>query len=177
MTGAPETVTGWSDWEIKHSLELRDAGQSAAEVAAALGRSRSAVCGLWKRVADELAAAERAGLLAALLALGMVAPGLADTVRIMGSTVTLRATDRAGALAEVEFFNDPSNGPGDDAVYLLDLDGLAVDARFTWNAAGDSDRLDLTPPEGVICLPDCSLVLDEGDTGTVWLYDLNRVGM
>ena len=57
------------------------------------------------------------------------------------------------------------------------MDGLAVDARFTWNAAGDSDRLDLTPPAGVICLPECSLVLGEGDTGTVWLYDLTRVGM
>jgi hypothetical protein len=175
MTG--DRGIGWADWEIKAALEQRDAGKTSAQIAAALGRTRAAVCGLFKRVDDELRRSEAAGLLPVLLAVLLALPVQADTVRIMGSSVTLRDTAQPGALAEVEFVNDPSNGAQDDGGHDLAHGGLTVHARFTWNAAGDDDRVDLTPPDGVICLPDCSLTLPEGEVGVVHLYDLNRVGM
>lgn len=113
------------------------------------------------------------------LALALIAaPALADTVALKGSTVTLRPTERPGAMAEVEFYNDPSNDAADNGDHVLTLDGLEVGLRFTWNAAGSDDRIELTPPEGVICDPrDCVLSLGEGDTGVVHLFSVEGVGM
>lgn len=113
------------------------------------------------------------------LALTLIAvPALADTVTLKGSTVTLRPTERPGALAEVEFYNDPSNYLDDNGEHVLTLDGLEVGLRFTWNVSGDDDRIELTPPEGVICDPrDCALSLAEGDTGVVYLFSVEGVGM
>jgi hypothetical protein len=101
----------------------------------------------------------------------------ADTVQISGSTVTLQPTTKPGALAEVEFRNDPTNSHKDNGIYFLDLNGLQIDAKFTWNVEGDKDRIDLTTPENIICSPDCSLTLSENDSGKIWLYHINSVGM
>lgn len=113
------------------------------------------------------------------LALTLIAASaMADTVALKGSTVTLRPTERPGALAEVEFYNDNSNWRDDNSDHVLTLNGLQVGLRFTWNAAGDDDRIELTPPEGVICEPrDCALTLPEGDTGVVHLFSVEVVGM
>ena len=113
------------------------------------------------------------------LALTLIAaPALADTVTLKGSTVTLRPTERPGALAEVEFYNDASNWQDDNGDHVLTLGGLQVGLRFTWNVAGDNDQIELTPPEGVICDPrDCTLSLGEGETGMVHLFSVEGVGM
>jgi hypothetical protein len=108
----------------------------------------------------------------------IAAPALADTVALKGSTVTLRPTERPGAMAEVEFYNDASNWQDDNGDHVLALDGLEVGLQFTWNAAGSDDRIELTPPEGVICDPrDCTLDLPEGQAGVVHLFSVEGVGM
>lgn len=49
---APE----WTDEEALQALHLRDVDRlTAVQIAARFGRSRSAVCGLFKRIADDLA--------------------------------------------------------------------------------------------------------------------------
>ncbi|MFN3646261.1 MAG: hypothetical protein ACK4S2_07065 [Gemmobacter sp.] len=175
MSGARQP---WTDAEMLRALALRDAGMSAARIAARIGRTRKAVLRLFERIEAELAQSEAVAVLALCLALGAApALALADTARIMGSSVTLRATDRPGALAEVEFVNDPSNGSGDDGLYLLAHGGLEIDARFRWNADGDDDRIEVLPPPGITCDPDCTLTVPEGSSGMLWLIDLNRVGM
>lgn len=115
----------------------------------------------------------RAALIAALIA----GPAAAETVMIAETSVTLRPTDRAGALAEVAMVNDPSNGPWDEAERSLRLGELSVTFQFDFNAIGDKDRIEVSPPEGVICLPSCELTLPEGASGTIWLYDEHAVGM
>ena len=49
----------WSDAEMLAALDMRDrCGMSAAVIAGKLGRSRSSVLGVFKRSADDEAAAE-----------------------------------------------------------------------------------------------------------------------
>lgn len=49
------THTDWTDAEILTALRMRDRGTSAATIGRALGRSRSSVLGILKRIADDLA--------------------------------------------------------------------------------------------------------------------------
>jgi len=75
--------------------------------------------------------------------------------------------------------NNFSNGPRDEIEFDLTLDGLTVSARFQWdsNASGD-DSLIVTPPDGIICYPaDCVLTVRENDSGVLWLFSLEAVGM
>ena len=115
----------------------------------------------------------RAGLIAALIA----GPAGAETVMIAGSAVTLRPSAAAGALAEVQFDNHPSNAPVDNGARTLALGGLRVGLTFTFNAVADRDRVVLEPPEGVICVPGCDMTLPEGESAVVRLYDQHAVGM
>lgn len=53
------TTTPWTDDEMLQALQLRDHhGLSAAAIAERMGRSRSSVLGVFKRIADDEAAAE-----------------------------------------------------------------------------------------------------------------------
>ncbi len=53
------TTTPWTDDEMLLALRLRDNhGLSAAAIAERMGRSRSSVLGVFKRIADDEAAAE-----------------------------------------------------------------------------------------------------------------------
>lgn len=53
------TTTPWTDDEMLQALQLRDYhGLSAAAIAERMGRSRSSVLGMFKRIADDEAAAE-----------------------------------------------------------------------------------------------------------------------
>lgn len=104
-------------------------------------------------------------------------PAQADTIGIAGSSVTLQATDRPGALAEIVMVNDPSNGPADNGTRKLSLGDLSVSVEFQWNMAGDDDAITVTPPDGVSCLPtSCVLLLPEGETETLWLFDATGAG-
>lgn len=57
MTGAPRTP--WTDQMMLDALRMRDRhGMSASQIGKALGVSRSAVLGIFKRIADDEAKAE-----------------------------------------------------------------------------------------------------------------------
>lgn len=52
----------WSDEEMLNALYMRDhLGLTAQEVAHRTGRSRSAICGLWKRIGDDADASDKGG--------------------------------------------------------------------------------------------------------------------
>jgi hypothetical protein len=66
------------------------------------------------------------------------------------------------------------NDGGDTGTYPLAIEGLAILIEFTWDADGFSgaDRITVTPPEGVVCIPeDCTATVMEGFTGEVVLID------
>lgn len=48
----------WTEQMMLDALSMRDAGVSMAQIACRLGVSRSAVCGILKRIADDEARAE-----------------------------------------------------------------------------------------------------------------------
>lgn len=112
------------------------------------------------------------------IALGaLFSPAYAEPLNLSGSTITVQATDAPGALAEVIFDNQDRNGPQDEGEHPLSGAGLTLSVLFDWDAHGSSDRITLTPPEGVICLPECTLDLPERSVGSIMLYSLQSVGM
>lgn len=104
-------------------------------------------------------------------------PAYAEPLNLSGSTITVQTTDAPGALAEVIFDNQDRNGPQDEGEHALSGAGLTLSVLFDWDARGSSDRITLTPPEGVICLPECTLDLPERSVGSILLYSLQSVGM
>jgi hypothetical protein len=118
----------------------------------------------------------RLAALAVCIALPAAAQSTAD---ISGTIVTLRPSDRPGAVAEVHMQNRMHNSSADEGEFTLTLDGLTITARFDWEVTiyGD-DRVTVTPPDGVICVPaDCTLTVQELFDGTLYLYSLESVGM
>ena len=115
----------------------------------------------------------------ALIALAMMtAPAFADSVALSGSAVTLQPTTRPGAVAELIFDNRATNSSRDDGEYSLAHDDIALSFSFNWNASGDSDEITITPPDGLTCLPtSCVLRMPEHETGTLFLFDSQAVGM
>lgn len=108
---------------------------------------------------------------AALCCVALAAlPVLADTLDLRGTTVTLRPTSEPGALAEVVMHNAEVNWSGDDGDYTLTIPGLTVAAAFQWDAEGQSDRITITPPDGIACAPSCVLTVPEGEFGAVYLF-------
>lgn len=109
-----------------------------------------------------------------------VGTAAADSVTVSGSTVQMQASERPGAVAEIILRNILTNGPQDTGQsFDLTHGGLTVSATFTWDIGltGD-DAVTVEPPEGIICVPsDCVLIVREMDTGTLWLFDLQAVGM
>jgi hypothetical protein len=104
---------------------------------------------------------------------------MADTIAIATSTVTLQASDRPGAIAEVVFDNNPTNDKGDEGARRLVGEGIAVTVTFDWDVdVSGADGISILPPEGVICDPSCEIVVPEfGPPGVVWLFSGPDVGM
>jgi hypothetical protein len=131
-------------------------------------------------------------LLAMAAFLGMMVPAHADATMSIGnpigvggytvrgpSTVTLAPTDRPGALAEVTFHNVSVNDAGDTGTTgTIDLGALAVDVSFEWEVdVAGSDRVTITPPDGILCWPRCSITITEESQATIWLFSHESVGM
>ncbi len=92
-----------------------------------------------------------------------------------GTTVSIAPSAVPGELAVVTLENRHVNDGRDTAVYPLAMgDVVAVLVEFTWDADPvlGSDRITVTPPLGVTCVPeDCSVTVLEGFTGQVTLID------
>jgi hypothetical protein len=120
----------------------------------------------------------RRHMLAAALAAGFATPVAGQQSEdLTGSTVALRATEAAGAVAEVVFDNVDNNGTQDNRSFALQLGGLAVDFRFKFqaNRAGD-DGVWIAPPDGYRADPDF-LVCPEKQVCTALIYPQRGVGM
>lgn len=94
------------------------------------------------------------------------------------STVTLAPTDRPGALAQVAFDNVAINDAGDTGTAgTLTIPGVSVEVAFEWNAdfAGP-DRVTITPPDGVLCWPRCTIMISEDSQAMIWLFSHEAVG-
>jgi hypothetical protein len=130
-------------------------------------------------------------LLAALPFAAYALPGHADATMSIGnpigvggytvrgpSTVTIAPTDRPGALAEVTFNNVSVNDAGDTGTTgTIDLDGLEVEVEFAWEVdVAGSDMVTITPPEGIICFPRCTITITEESQATIWLFSHEAVG-
>lgn len=94
------------------------------------------------------------------------------------SVVHLAPSDKPGALAEFTFRNEMVNdGSQTGARTVLRIPGLEVGVTFFWNSdLLGSDAVTLDVPEGVLCVPSCTLVVPEGDSGMVVLYSHEGVG-
>ena len=57
MTG-PKSRKDWTDVEMLDALDMRDRGMRVEVIAGKLGRSAASVHGMFKRVDDDLAAAD-----------------------------------------------------------------------------------------------------------------------
>jgi hypothetical protein len=90
------------------------------------------------------------------------------------TTVSIAPSAKPGELAVVTLQNAYVNDGGDDGTYVLTLDGMTVGIEFLWDADSvlGSDRITVTPPQGVTCEPeDCAVTVMEGFSGTVILID------
>lgn len=90
----------------------------------------------------------------------------------LGKTwVEIRETDEPGAVAEIEFVNAPINSGADNKVYRLEWSGIVTQVRFLWNAgAGGADGIEIIPPSGYDCLPECRAVVMEGYNAMIYIY-------
>ena len=108
----------------------------------------------------------------------LAAPAAAqDSVDLSGTAVTIHPSERPGAIAEIRMDNRSNNSGRDEITFPMVLGDVAVAARFQWQAAGAADAVHVTPPEGVTCLPtSCVLVVEEYQTGTLFLFSVEGVG-
>lgn len=96
----------------------------------------------------------------------------ADPLSISGTMVMLEPME-APAVAVVTMQNVNVNGPTDNGVYALGMEGLALEVVFAWEVEeGGADSLLILPPDGMICLPaDCLMVVEEGQAGRVVILE------
>jgi hypothetical protein len=90
------------------------------------------------------------------------------------TTVTLAPSSVPGQLATVTMDNRLVNQGSDTGTYFLTMEGLTIEADFTWDfdPVLGSDRITVYPPDGIVCDPvDCAVTVPEGLTGTIVLYD------
>lgn len=101
-----------------------------------------------------------------------------DQQLIRLSSVMLKPSEKPGAVAEVVFDNTSTNLPNDDTTFPLDLGAVSISVEFIFNEGGfGSDTIIVNPGE-LICVPsDCRLNTPEGFVQTIYLYDLEGVGM
>ena len=105
-------------------------------------------------------------------------PTQAETVNLLGTTITLQDSARPAAVAEIRVYNTPNNGAYHDGTYPMSHNGLSLTAQFIWNFEGRNDAVIVTPPDGYSCDPvDCMLSLPESTGGTIYLFSLEGVGM
>jgi len=120
------------------------------------------------------------GLMAALVWAAWSLPAAAQAVHsLRGTTVTLQASPRHGAAAEIVLDNREVNSGSDEATFTLTLDGLTVGVAFDWDQGADgADAVLVTPPEGYMCYPaSCVLSVAERHVGTLWIFSREAVGM
>lgn len=85
--------------------------------------------------------------------------------------VEIRDTDEPGAVAEIEFSNAPINGSADNRTYSMEWDGTVTQVRFTWNAGpGGADAIEIIPPPGHACLPECYALVQEGGQKVIYIF-------
>ena len=114
---------------------------------------------------------------AACLILGegsMVLHTLPDGTEVYNqSSVEIRATDQAGAVAELFFRNRAVNDSmTDDRTHIGHFEGLDYTIRFDHDVNGQSrDGIYVTPPAGYRCEPSCEMLLHEGADGTMYIID------
>lgn len=92
----------------------------------------------------------------------------------VGTTVTITPSDIPGEWARVVMNNRHVNDGGDTGEYTLTHDGTVIPALFQWDfdPVLGSDRITLTPPDGIVCVPvDCGVTVVEGMTGEIVLLD------
>lgn len=80
--------------------------------------------------------------------------------------VELHAPTTDAAVATLTFRNRSSNHHGDNGDYVARWADYAVGVRFTWNASGGHDRIDVSAPAGYAAVPP-SLTLPELESGEV----------
>jgi len=103
-------------------------------------------------------------------------PAIADTRQVVASTVTLAPTERPGAVAEVQFNNSRSDGGFlVTHEFTLTLDRVTVAVVATVGRS-QPDTITVTAPEGYAAIPR-ELTIPDGDSGAVYVYPLNGVGM
>jgi hypothetical protein len=92
-------------------------------------------------------------------------------MNLSGTIIALLYATTPPAEYEVQIHNNMSNGPHDDGVYTLHLDGVDVPFRFHWEYGPDGeDAVIVDPPPGYICDPiDCTAVVPELGRGVVYL--------
>lgn len=85
--------------------------------------------------------------------------------------VEIRETKEPGAVRRVEFQNAPINGNRDNRTYALEWGGTVTQVRFQWNAgAGGADGIEIIPPAGYSCLPECWAIIGEGDSTVIYIF-------
>jgi hypothetical protein len=91
-----------------------------------------------------------------------------------GTTVTISPSDVPDEWARVVMVNRYVNQGKDDGTYSLPFEGVDIPLEFLWDADPllGSDRITLTPPDGITCIPeDCTVTVPEGMTGEIVLLD------
>lgn len=103
----------------------------------------------------------------------MIISLLASVLNLSETTITIQPTVEPGAIAEVVFDNELVNGPFHEGSKTIDLGDLSVVVTFDWEADPlGADAITVTPPDGIICKPaSCTLIVNEGDVGTLYLYE------
>ena len=145
-------------------------------------QSRADLDAIRKIEAYQIAATRLRNILAVIGAAALVS-GLAGAARAndthswaMGSSyVTLRPSDAPGAVAEVEFANEPVDG---DSVEMFDLSlgGFSVSDEVLLGRGVAPDEISVTPPDGYIAVPPV-MDVPEGQSRTITIYRMDGVGM
>lgn len=106
-------------------------------------------------------------------------PALADpALHVWGggmSTIELRPSQAPGAVAEVEFANEPVHTDAEQSL-TLSLGGFSVQADMILGRGLTPDRMTITPPEGYIAVPQW-VDVPEGASRVITIYSAEGVGM
>ena len=109
----------------------------------------------------------------------MASPALADpALHVWGggmSTIELRPSKAPGAVAEVEFANEPVHTDSNET-RTLSLGGFSVQADMILGRGLTPDRMTITPPEGYIAVPQW-VDVPEGASRVITIYSAEGVGM
>lgn len=155
--------TGWPDWTPTVSYVTADTAKRKAQRA------------FW-----------RGSIFGAILATGafIASAAWSETIEIGGfgiygrvtdsTTVTIEPSDVPGEWALVTLRNQLVNDGGDTGAYTLAYDGATISVLFFWDADPllGSDRISLIVPLGITCDPDdCAITVQEGQDGSITLYD------